>query len=252
MRRLAAVVAWLLCVGAAHAQGPCVYHWYAAADPGATDDITPGGFCIDSLWTNTTTDNTFTCADATDGAAVWKQATGVKVDLLDGSVHQDTAAGTVVRGDVIVGDSTPEWSRLAIGGEGTLARSDGTDQVVLGPAVVSASAPSTTTGVIWLDTGSSAATGTWALRTETGTYTVVSTDQVILADASSAAFTVTLPAAAANSGRWFRVKKIDSSGNAVTVDGNGSETIDGDLNKIISAQYSAMLVVSDGSNWHIL
>jgi hypothetical protein len=35
--------------------------------------------------------------------------------LLDGSSHTDTAAGTVVRGDVIVGNSTPAWSRLAKG-----------------------------------------------------------------------------------------------------------------------------------------
>lgn len=35
--------------------------------------------------------------------------------LLDGSLHTDTAAGTVVRGDVIIGNSTPAWARLAKG-----------------------------------------------------------------------------------------------------------------------------------------
>lgn len=46
-------------------------------------------------------------------------------NLLDGAVHTDTLAGTVARGDVIVGNSTPKWSRLAVG-SGVL-KGDGTD-----------------------------------------------------------------------------------------------------------------------------
>lgn len=33
--------------------------------------------------------------------------------LLDSSVHTDTLTGTVVRGDLVVGNSTPKWARLA-------------------------------------------------------------------------------------------------------------------------------------------
>ncbi len=47
--------------------------------------------------------------------------------LLDGSVHTDTLAGTVTRGDLIVGNSTPKWSRLAVGSANQLIASDGTD-----------------------------------------------------------------------------------------------------------------------------
>lgn len=47
--------------------------------------------------------------------------------LLDGTAHTDTAAGAVVRGDVIIGDATPEWSRLAKGGANEVLTSDGTD-----------------------------------------------------------------------------------------------------------------------------
>ena len=35
--------------------------------------------------------------------------------LLDGSNHTDTASGTVVRGDLVVGNSTPKWARKAKG-----------------------------------------------------------------------------------------------------------------------------------------
>lgn len=48
-------------------------------------------------------------------------------DLLDGSVHQDTAAGAVARGAIIVGNSTPKWAKVTVGANGTIVASDGTD-----------------------------------------------------------------------------------------------------------------------------
>lgn len=90
-----------------------------------------------------------------------------------------------------------------------------------------------------------------AVRTETTTYTATLLDHVILADASGGAFTITLSTAA--SGKIvYHIKKIDATGNAVTVDGNGSETIDGQLTKVISVQFNSMMIVSDLSNWHII
>lgn len=76
-------------------------------------------------------------------------------------------------------------------------------------------------------------------------------DYVSLCDASGGAFTVTLPTAADHAGQAYYIKKIDSSANAITVDGNGS-TIDGDATADIPAQYEAWKLVSDGSNWHVL
>jgi hypothetical protein len=58
---------------------------------------------------------------------VYASAPGSANALLDGSVHTDTAAGTVVRGDLIVGNSTPKWGRLALGASGTILKSNGTD-----------------------------------------------------------------------------------------------------------------------------
>ncbi len=46
---------------------------------------------------------------------------GTPNDLLDGSAHQDTTAGTVVRGDIITGQgASPTWKRLAKGTNGDL------------------------------------------------------------------------------------------------------------------------------------
>lgn len=43
------------------------------------------------------------------------------------TTHSDTLAAAVVRGDVIIGNATPAWSRLAVGGAGNMLRSNGTD-----------------------------------------------------------------------------------------------------------------------------
>ena len=90
---------------------------------------------------------------------------------------------------------------------------------------------------------------------KTADYTVTTgdagTDCQITVDASGGSRTITLYAASSNSGRQVKVKKIDSSANTVTIDGNSSETIDGATTQVISAQYTSLSLVCDGSNWHI-
>lgn len=84
-------------------------------------------------------------------------------------------------------------------------------------------------------------------------YTVTNVDHVILCDCSSGAITVDLLAAAApETARILHIKKTDSSGNAVTVDGNGSETIDLELTAEIVGQHDSLMIQSDGSNYNII
>jgi hypothetical protein len=88
-----------------------------------------------------------------------------------------------------------------------------------------------------------------ASSTKTGAYTATDRDHLLLCDATSAAFTVTLPAVASNSGLVLVVKKIDASGNAVTLDGNASETIDGATTLALTAQWNRALIQSNGTAW---
>ena len=44
----------------------------ATSAPGASDDA-DSGWQVGSVWVNLTTDNVYLCADATAGAAVWRQ-----------------------------------------------------------------------------------------------------------------------------------------------------------------------------------
>lgn len=66
------------------------------------------------------------------------------------------------------------------------------------------------------------------------------------------AFTITLPTAASISGRIYTIKKIDSSGNAVTIGTTSSQTIDGSTTYALSSQYKYVTVVSNGTNWLII
>jgi hypothetical protein len=84
------------------------------------------------------------------------------------------------------------------------------------------------------------------VATKTAAYTAVTTDNLLLADATTAAFTITLPAVAA--GQLLTVKKIDSTANAVTIS-PASGTIDGAATDSIAIQWQARTYVSDGTNW---
>jgi hypothetical protein len=84
-------------------------------------------------------------------------------------------------------------------------------------------------------------------------YTVLTTDKTVLVDDDEAgvAVTVLLPAAADSNNRELRVKKLGSTA-AVTVDGNGAETIDDATTQSIASQYDAMHIQCDGTGWWIL
>lgn len=90
------------------------------------------------------------------------------------------------------------------------------------------------------------------VSTKTAAYTIEQGDKIILGNATGGPFTVTLPPAAQYEGKQFIIKKTDASANAVTIDGNGSETIDGALTVALSTQYESRTVVSNGSNWSII
>lgn len=62
-----------------------------------------------------------------NGAALPPTWEAVTHALLDGSLHTDTLAAAVVRGDLIVGNSTPKWARLPHGTSGQVLSTDGTD-----------------------------------------------------------------------------------------------------------------------------
>ena len=91
------------------------------------------------------------------------------------------------------------------------------------------------------------------VTTQTTSYTILITDRIILGNANGGAIILTLPTAVGNAGCLYSIKKIDSSANTVTIATNpNTQTIDGNTTIVLSAQYSSIDIVSDGSNWYIL
>jgi hypothetical protein len=95
--------------------------------------------------------------------------------------------------------------------------------------------------------------GILATSIKTGTtYTITSTDTVVIADATSNAVTITLPTASTVTGYRYFIKRKDNTANVVTVARSGSDTIDGAASFTLDLQYTSMTVVSDGTNWYII
>jgi len=97
----------------------------------------------------------------------------------------------------------------------------------------------------------SGSVGSLTVINKTAAYTLLTTDDVVTASTASGAFSITLPTAVGNSGKVFRIKRTNSHANKLTIDANGSETIDGALTYILYAQYQEVEIVSDGSNWQM-
>jgi NDP-sugar pyrophosphorylase family protein len=90
------------------------------------------------------------------------------------------------------------------------------------------------------------------INTKTSAYTILTSDEIIAADASSSAFTVTLPTAVGVAGQTYTIKRINTGSNAVTVGTTSSQTIDGATTYALSIQYKYVKVVSNGTNWIIV
>lgn len=86
------------------------------------------------------------------------------------------------------------------------------------------------------------------VRTVTGAVTVRPIDRVLKADASGGAVTVNLPSAAPNLVEYTIIKS-DATGNTVTVDPSGSQTINGAATHVLSTQWASVTLRSDGANW---
>ena len=90
----------------------------------------------------------------------------------------------------------------------------------------------------------------YKVSTITSATTLDNTYHVVLCN--NGVYTVTLPSASANAGRVYQIKNIDVQGDDITIDGNGSETIDGDTTYVLSAYKNSITIVSDGTNWNVI
>lgn len=123
--------------------------------------------------------------------------------------------------------------------------------VANGGASIGANVAAPTNGLIV--SGRTRLTGLEAeIITRTSDYTVTETDHTILVDASSGNVTITLRTAV-GSKQLYNIKRIDNSGNTVTVTTTSSQTIDGATTYTgLSAQYKYVQVQANGTAYFII
>lgn len=93
------------------------------------------------------------------------------------------------------------------------------------------------------------AAGGYTLSTVSASYTETTTSgqKVVLVSASGQ--TITLPTAVGNTAAL--TFKLMVAGN-LTLDGAGTETIDGGLTAVLLSQYEAVTIVSNNANWMVI
>ena len=82
------------------------------------------------------------------------------------------------------------------------------------------------------------------------TDTLDDTNYTVLCDATSNAITITLPSVADYEKVIYCIKKIDSTGNAITI--TSADGIDGATNQYLYTQYEALTIQASATGYHIL
>jgi hypothetical protein len=194
--------------------------------------------------------------------------------LLDGTTTAASAAGTTTTGNASLTFShynSITWSAVlgavsydvyrTVGGAsqgkianvGQLFLNDGAagNGIYVGDSTTAPTVNSTGSITVTSLNGSGALSAHLSTTTA-ASYTILSTDYTVTANATSNVVAITLPLASAQSGRILNVKKTDSSVNAVTVNRSGSDLIDGQTSVSLGTQYQSITIQSDGTNWNIL
>lgn len=84
------------------------------------------------------------------------------------------------------------------------------------------------------------------------TFIIPDNIRLVKGDVSGGVFTATLPdVTMLEEGQQFKIVKVDSSVNGITLDGFGSQTINGSLTKILRAPWQVITVEAAGSEWII-
>lgn len=99
----------------------------------------------------------------------------------------------------------------------------------------------------WVASPTAGSFGGFVPSTKTANYTASGSD-FILGNAASNGFTVTLPTPVA--GAWIKVKKVDSSVNAILVVATGGVLIDDQVSISVNQQWMSYDFLSDGTKWY--
>lgn len=229
-----------------------VYILTRSADFNQSSEIITGA----SAFVVSGTANTSTTWDMNATGTITVGTSAITFAQTSGPGSVTAGTGITVTGSVIA-LTTPVG--VANGGTGQTSYTNGqllignTSGSTLTPATLTAGSNITiTNGAGAITIAATASTPTLAVSTKTSAYTAVTTDSVLLCDATSGSFNLTLYTAVGNAGAVIYVKKIDGSTNVTTIRTTSSQTIDGYANRSLNTMNEEYAFVSDGTNWQIL
>lgn len=195
------------------------------------------------------TAQTFTATQTFTGAVVMS-ATSLATDTTTG-----LKIGTATTQKIAFFNATPVVQQAAATDLGTALSNLGlrASGATFGLTTSGAAAFSGTTTVSGVFTTSASMKFGSSARTATVTLNATTSTQFQLCDATTAAFTITLPTAIGNSGLIFTFKKVDSTANLVTIGTTSSQTIDGSTTYVgLASQYKYVTIYSNNANWLIM
>lgn len=95
----------------------------------------------------------------------------------------------------------------------------------------------------------------FTVRTVAASTSLTQNDYILSVAVPTAAVTISLPAVASvPAGRTYFILRDNTATHTVTLDGSGSETIDGAATMLVgvAGEFGAMRIVSTGSAWRVI
>lgn len=230
-------------------------YWYRLTTTG--DEVLPVG---------TTTNSTLRW-----NGTEWVEATNFRNGTTTATLEANlTVTGTVdisdattINGAMVVNNNATVTGTLAVTGNATVTgntTASGTltanSTTTLKAALVDSYGNTGTAGQILSSTGTSTQwidEGVVNLATMTATGNVTATIRLLLIEPGGADVTVTLPDASALAvGHQLLIRRNQdyiATNDAIVLDGNGAQTIDGQLTRNMNVGYQSLTLVNIGSEW---
>jgi hypothetical protein len=198
------------------------------------------GITIDVAYAVVHSGGTYKGATATVSGLVFKGGLYISGTFSGGGSGTVTSVGLSLPSFITVSGSPVTTSGTLTG---TLANQNA-NLVFAGPSSGSAAAP-TFRSLVRADIPNG------PISTITADTTLAATDDTILCNNSSN-ITITLPAASTVTGKRYTIKKTSNNNNTVTIDADGSETIDGATTIVLYMRYDGLVIQTEGANWFIV